>query len=216
MVPSPSPTTCVAFLLRHGATDSNLSNPPRLQGRSIDGPLSPAGQRQALSAGQQLARLPIKAVYSSPLLRARETAARIADPLRLETTLVADLIEVDVGQWERRSWIEIEAEEPEAYQAFQNDPAQFGYRGGENLTDVRDRVVPAITTLVQRHQGQMIAIVGHNVVNRAFLADAIGLPLSRARNIYQDNCGINILSWQNGAWKIWTINSILHLEDTRD
>lgn len=211
MVPSPSPSTCVAFLLRHGATESNLSNPPRLQGRSIDGPLSPAGRLQAAAAGQQLASYSLQAVYCSPLLRAQETARQIAGPHQLDVSLVADLIEVDVGHWERRSWIEIQAEEPEAYKAFQDDPAQFGYRGGENLTDVRDRVVPAITAIMSRHLGQTIAIVGHNVVNRAFLSHALGLPLSRARSIHQDNCGINLLSWQRDEWKVWAINSIFHL-----
>jgi len=135
----------------------------------------------------------------------------IATPHRLPVRLVPEITEVDVGRWERLSWDAIRTAEPEAYTNFQNDPANHGYPGGESLQDVRDRVVPAFHQTAARHPGQSIAIVGHNVVNRAFLASALELPLSRARNIHQSNCCINVVEWSVDNWKVVAVNSIFHL-----
>ncbi len=77
---------------------------------------------------------------------------------------------------------------------------------------VADRVVPAIIDTMQTHLGETIAIVGHNVVNRVFLAHALQLPLSNARGIAQDNCGINTLRFRDGRVKAISINSSFHLD----
>ncbi len=100
MLTPPPADTCIAYLIRHGATESNLADPPILQGRSINGPLSPRGQRQADQAAQCLSGHPLRAVYSSPLRRAQETAERVASVHRLRVLTLADITEVDVGAWE--------------------------------------------------------------------------------------------------------------------
>jgi broad specificity phosphatase PhoE len=205
------PHVCTLILLRHGATDCNLQHPPILQGRSIDLPLSAAGQIQATQASDFLAKVPLSAVYSSHLLRAKETAEAIAQPHNLEVHVEQDLVEVNVGRWESRSWVEIKETEPEAYFAFQNDPGVHGYAGGENLQQVQERVRPVFERLAQRHLGQVIAIAGHNVVNRAFLAHVLCLPLSKARTLPQDNGCINVIRYQAGEHILRTMNSTFHL-----
>ncbi|HTN75196.1 MAG TPA: histidine phosphatase family protein [Pirellulaceae bacterium] len=211
MYPSPAPDTCVLFLLRHGATDNNLMRPPKLQGRGVDLGLSLEGRRQATRAAQTLAEQQISAVYSSTLLRAKETAEIIAQPHRLAVTTDERLVEVDVGKWEMRSWVDIAKEEPEAYQRFQTDPGTHGYAGGENLQQVLLRVLAPITAIVAAHPGEQIVIVGHNVVNRAFLAGVLDLPMARARHLHQENCGLNVLEYKAGEMKLVTLNSVLHL-----
>ena len=208
---SDSTNDCYCFLIRHGATASNLADPPILQGRSVNGPLSETGQQQAREAAEFLAQQPLTAIYCSPLVRARETAEIIAQPHQLSPAEVAPLTEVDVGDWERRSWVEIEQSEPEAYQAFQSDPAQFGYQGGESLNDVRDRCFHVIESIMAKHAGEQIAIVAHNVVNRVFLAQALELPLKLARRLTQANCGINYLRYRGGSTKVIGVNSVFHL-----
>jgi broad specificity phosphatase PhoE len=203
--------TCIALLVRHGATPSNLADPPILQGRTIDGSLSAEGQRQAERAAACLAQRPLTAIYSSPLKRARETAQRIAEPHGLTVRIIAEITEADVGAWERRSWVEIQQSEPEHYENFQRDPARHGYRDGENLAQVAARVIPALEQTASAHLGHTIAIVGHNVVNRVFLAHALQLPLAQARSIAQQNCGINTLRYRHGRFKVLAINSLSHL-----
>ncbi len=209
-----SPNVCLAYLIRHGATDNNLADPPLLQGRSADGSLSAAGQQQAELAGRHLAQHGLQAVYCSPLKRARETAEFVARVHGLTPEIVDDITEVDVGAWEGRNWQEIEKTDGERYRQFMEHPDTVGYLDGESLEDVRARVVPAIDELLARHPGQRIAIVAHNVVNRVYLATAMNLPLSRARGLSQDNGGINVLRWKDDAAKLVSMNSVFHLHET--
>lgn len=207
----PAADTCVMFLLRHGATDNNLMNPPKLQGSSVNLGLSAEGRRQASCAAAALVQQPLRACYSSPLLRARETAEIIASPHNLPVQTREPLIEVDVGRWEMRSWVDIEVEEPEAYRLFQEDPGQYGYAGGENLRQVQERAVPVFDELFRAHLGEQIVVVAHNVLNRAYLASVLELPLARARNLHQENCCLNILEYRRGKTKLVTLNAASHL-----
>lgn len=211
MPPSPAPERCSLYLIRHGATDNNCADPPRLQGRRTDPELSNAGLEQARRAGQFLADLPLNAVYASPLVRARQTARAIAKPHGLAVELVEEIIEVDVGDWEGRAWEEIEKTDPEAYRAFMSDPGKNPYLGGENIQSVRDRVVPAFEGLMADNLGRVIVVVAHNVVNRAYLTHLLGMPVARYRIIPQDNCGVTLIRYRNNEAKVVTINGVFHL-----
>lgn len=210
---SPAPDTCLLFLVRHGATDNNLANPPRLQGCGSDLGLSAHGRAQAEDAGRCLAVQPLKAVYCSPLRRACETAEWIARPHGLTVESVPNLKECDVGTWEGRSWVDIEREEPEAYQQFMMQPELYGYAGGENMTQLLERTAPALEGLMARHVGEAIAAVAHNVVNRAYLASKMGLSMAAGRGVPQHNCGINVVRYRRGDVKVLTVNSVFHLRD---
>jgi len=213
MPPCPAPDTCWLYLVRHGATENNRAKPPRLQGRRTDPGLSVEGLDQARQTGRFLAACRLDAVYSSPLLRARQTAEAIAEPHGLSVQRVDELIEVDVGQWEGRAWDEIERTDPQAYRAFMTDPAAHSYLGGESIQSVRDRVVPAFQTLLADNLGRLVAVAAHNVVNRAYLADLMGISMSRYRTIPQDNCGVNLLRYRNGRVKLVAVNGVFHLND---
>ncbi|MEZ6116269.1 MAG: histidine phosphatase family protein [Pirellulaceae bacterium] len=180
---------CILYLVRHGATENNLADPPVLQGRGIDGPLASVGIEQAESAERALAGFAIDRIYSSPLRRARQTAELIARPHGLDVTTVDEITEVDVGQWEGGSWKHIQANEPDAYRQFVEFPDTVGYKQGESLNQVRDRTVPALMSLLETNLSRRIVVVAHNVVNRVFVAHALGLPMREARTLAQDNCG---------------------------
>jgi broad specificity phosphatase PhoE len=208
-----APHTCLLFLVRHAATLHNLAQPPRIQGCGEDPALSDTGRAQASCAAQLLARQPLAAVYASPLRRACETASIIAQPHGLVPTAIVALREVHVGDWEGRTWVEIERDDPAAYARFHHDPAQFGYAGGENLVQVQQRTLPALTALVQQHLGQLVLVVAHNVVNRVLLATWLGVPLARARGIDQDNGGVNVIRFSLDQFKVLTVNAAFHLHD---
>ena len=175
--------------------------------------LSAQGLRQAQKTAQWLASRPLAAVYSSPLLRARQTAEAIALSHHLLVQPVDDLIEVDVGQWEGRSWEEIEQTDPDAYRRFMADASTNPYLGGEDLSTVQARVIPAVEQLMARNAGWLIVAVTHNVVNRAYLAHLLRMPLAHYRSIPQDNCGANLLCCRNGNIKAVTVNSVDHLDE---
>ena len=212
-LPCPAPDSCLVYLIRHGATEHNLAQPPRLQGRRLDAPLAPEGQWQAERTAQLLAQTPLQAVYTSPLLRARQTAQRIALPHRVPVQPVEDLIEIDVGRWEGLDWAAIRQRDPQWCELFEADAGQYGYPEGENFQQVQQRAVPALRQIVAQHLGQSIAVVSHNVVNRCLLAYVLGIRLAQYRRITQDNCGVSLLRWQGETVKVITLNTIFHLLD---
>jgi broad specificity phosphatase PhoE len=198
-------------MVRHGATDNNLADPPLLQGRA-DVPLSAAGHQQAERTAGLLSQQKIRCVYASPLLRARQTAEAITKPHGLDVKIVDSLIEVDVGDWEGRSWKEISVSEPVQYRQFMADPAEHGYAGGENVNDLYRRVQPAMEQLLASNLGEQIVVVGHNLVNRAFLGQLIGLSLAQVRSVNQDNCGVSVVRYRKGGEiKLLSLNSVFHL-----
>jgi len=212
MPPCPAPDTCWLYLVRHGATANNRAKPSRLQGRRTDPPLSEEGLAQARQTGLFLADSPLDAVFSSPLLRARQTAEAIAERHGLAVEVVDDLIEVDVGEWEGRDWDDIQRADPEAYRGFMTDATINPYLGGENLKTVLARAKPAFERLMEANVGRLIVAVAHNVVNRAYLTELIGIPLARYRSIPQDNCGLTLLRYRRGRVKAVTINGLFHLD----
>ena len=205
-----SPET-VVYLARHGATDLNLKVPIRLQGNQIDGPLASTGIEQATALAETLREVSVDAIYSSMMLRARQTSEIVAASHQLTPQPIAGLQEISVGQWEGLSWAEIQARYPAEFQAFFDNPAEVPYLGGECYLDVLARARPAFDELVTKHAGQTIVIVTHNVVNRVLLADFLGLPLTRAKFLHQSNCCYNEIRCRPGITDVHSVNNDRHV-----
>jgi broad specificity phosphatase PhoE len=203
------------YLLRHGATSANLENPYRLQGCHRDLPLAKVGMREAELTAVALAEVPFTHVYSSPLRRAMQTARIIAKPHRLRVRALDELIECDIGRWEKLTWEEIREKDAEALERFERDPARFGYPGGENFRQVAERVGRVLDELFKKHAGQTFLVIGHHVVNRVYLAEVLGLPASRAKRVKLDNCGISVVIRDGKETRVATLNAILHLPEMR-
>ena len=201
------------FLVRHGATSSNLQRPYVLQGRHVNHSLSDTGKEQARCVARVLSEEPIRAVYCSELLRAHETATAIGEHHQLVPTVVEGLHEIDVGSWEGRSWVDIEQNDPEAYMAFIAAPGTTPYFGGESYAAVLERVEPVMRRLLEKHVGETIVVVAHNVVNRAYLAHVMGLDMNRAKFLHQSNCGVNIIDFspEVGSPQLITLNAAGHI-----
>lgn len=207
-------STTRMFLLRHGATDANLRQPPILQGCGIDLPLSETGRMQARRLSEFLGTFPIAHIYSSPLRRAKETAAFIAWPHNLEVLVQPELTECNVGQWEGLDWGTIRRDFPDAVKAFDDDSAEAPYLGGESYGDVLRRTKPLLDRLLRRHVGEAFAVVAHNIVTRVYMADLLGVDLKRAKSIRQGNCCVNLVQAVDGVASAVTLNGLFHLEAT--
>jgi probable phosphoglycerate mutase len=165
-------TPTVVLLVRHART---ATTGKRLPGQARGLVLSPAGQREAEAMAGRIAGVKLAAVYSSPLERARETAAAIARPRRLAVRIARDLIDLDVGRWAGLS-LRVARRRPE-WAAIQRHPSGFRFPDGESFTDMQARVVAAIGRLVARHPGQTVVAVSHADPIKAALAHALGIPL---------------------------------------
>jgi broad specificity phosphatase PhoE len=199
------------YLLRHAATEANLARPPRLQGRR-DLPLARLGIRQAEATRDFLAIRPIHYCYSSPLLRAVQTAEIVAAPHGLSPEPREALTECDVGRWEGLDWQAVRRVDAELYQRFLSDPAEQGYPGGESLADVYQRVASALDDLLDVHAGHSILVVAHHVVNRTYLAGLLGLSLDQARQMTLDTCGISVVVREDDVTTVSTLNAAFHLQ----
>lgn len=208
----PPPGVTRLFLIRHGSTDANERRPFVLQGSEINGPLSDLGKVQAQSVADYLQQFPLQAVYASSMVRAVQTAEFIAAHHGLGVSPVHDLRECSVGAWEGKSWEQIREEDPEGHEHFFADPVNRPHPRGESYSDVLNRVQPAMTTILERHAGENIAVVAHNLVNRVYLAQFVGIELKHARKLRQMNCCVNLLHHYQGETELVTLNSVLHHE----
>lgn len=207
----PSDTTRL-YLVRHGATEANLRRPYILQGCGMDLSLNESGQKQGAALAEFLCNHELKHVYCSKLKRAIETATLIARRCEIEVESLDDLQECHVGQWEGLDWASIAERHPDAHRAFIANPATVPYLGGESYGDVLKRARPVIADVIKRHRGEAVAIVGHNVVNRVYLADLMGLDLRKARDLQQSNCCVNVIEARPHETLLMTMNSTFHLD----
>ncbi len=185
------------LLVRHGETDWNRDG--RIQGQS-DPPLNDRGREQARSLARQLEGLPLDAVYSSDLVRARETAEILAAGLDLPVIVDPDLREIDFGSWEGLTAEEVRTRWPDAFERRATvEPA--AYDGGETHAALLRRVGAAVRRLVGIHAGGQILLVAHGGPVRALLMEAEGLDYLTQRREYPpiENCDLARIAVEDGT-----------------
>jgi probable phosphoglycerate mutase len=154
----------VIVLARHGETTWNKER--RFQGQ-LDVELNDTGRAQARALARAAAPEGFAALYSSPLVRARETAEIVAAELGLEVRLDDRLKEGDVGDWQGRWKADIERDEPEAWAAFKAAGEDFRFPGGESLAEQQRRVIAALVDITQRHELPALVVCHRGVVRCA-------------------------------------------------
>jgi broad specificity phosphatase PhoE len=163
------------LLVRHGETDDNAAD--RFQGQ-LDTRLNDRGREQARVLAGQLAREGLRALYSSPLVRARETAEIIGARLGLEPVLDERLMEADSGDWSGRPYAEIIAAQPGAFYAWRAADPAFRFPNGESVAEQAARVAAA---LIDVRAGPLPAlVVCHGGVIRA--VEGLGVSIGAVGN----------------------------------
>jgi alpha-ribazole phosphatase len=170
------------FLIRHGAVEQDQAG--RCYGRE-DVALSRHGHYQARQLAQALTSQPLAAVWSSPLRRCVDTARPIARRHRLPVQTSRDLLEIDFGAFEGRTYAEIQTDFPELYNHWMAAPWRMAFPDGESFAAFRTRVEAFLASLRQKHRTDVVAVVTHGGVCQVALLDALGEPLSRLQAHYQ-------------------------------
>jgi alpha-ribazole phosphatase/probable phosphoglycerate mutase len=193
-VKSPFPRDRITrvYLIRHGAVGEEWDE--RVYGQ-LDVALSARGEEQADALAGRLSQKPLHAVYASDLVRALETARRIAQPHELHVEVVPALREASFGHWQGQDWSDILERHAEEVEARFADLARARMRDGESFEDLRERVLPAFGSLVEKHRGECVAVVSHGGVTRVIVADALGLDLSHSIRLEQRHCCLNIIDY---------------------
>ena len=158
------------YLARHGRTAYNHEG--RFQGQGPV-PLDETGRQQAAELAEIAAGYGFRALWASPLLRARQTAEIVAQRLGLPIRYDARLMETDTGAWTDRSFAEVQAEAPEAFERWRTGAPGFAFPGGESFEQQADRVAAALAEI---ERGPLPAlVVCHGVTIRVALARRRGL-----------------------------------------
>ncbi len=193
--------TLVVHLVRHAAHG--------LLGRTLTGrmpgvSLSPEGRAQAERLAARLAGEPIRAVLTSPLERARETAEPIAAALGLESRVEPALNEIDFGEWTGRS-----------FDALEDDPAWRRWNaarglarppGGETMLAVQARMRDHIDGLRTEHPDGQVALVSHCDVIRATLLLYLGLPVDAYDRIAVDPASVSTVAIGDWGARVLSLN----------
>jgi len=190
---APAPTRFV--LIRHGEASGNREL--RYLG-STDAPLTERGQAQVRQLADALGRYGPVAVYTSPLLRARQTAEAAAAVLGLPVLVEERLREADFGAWENRTRAEVLAEDAERLAAWEAGEAgeTVAPPGGESLTMVRERMVACADTLAARHRGATVLLASHVGPIKALVCAALDLPAAGARRMWLDPASVCVVDWR--------------------
>lgn len=200
-----------ALLIRHGETPWNRDR--RWQGHA-DVPLSPDGLEQAVRLAAHLREQSsaIEIVYSSDLLRARDTARELARVLGVPLALEPSWREMHVGAWTGLNRDEIKARFAEEWERIAaGEDLRRG--GGETFAEFSARVLRSLDSIRARHADQTVAVVTHGGVIRAALLHALGLPAQRLREVSRvDNTAVKELCWTGGAWAVSARNDVPHPE----
>ncbi len=191
------------LLVRHAKT---AKTGVILPGRAPGLHLSDEGRQQAHAVAERIAKLPkIAAVYTSPLERARETAAAIAKARHLVLRVERDLTECDIGEWTGLSLKR--ARRKPGWQVVRRHPSGFRFPGGESFTEMQGRVTEALARLVERHPGATIVAVSHADPIKAAIAHALGLHLDLFQRIAVAPASVTAIAYGHEAPLVLAVNS---------
>ena len=191
-------------LIRHG-THSLVGH--TLVGRAPGVRLSPEGVHEAERLAGRLEDGPFRALYSSPLERARETAAAVAVRLQLEVKTADELNEIDFGDWTNRTLAELhDLEEWRRFNVFRSSSR---IPNGEAMTDVQRRMLRLIERLCAVHPDQTVALVSHGDVIKATLAHYLGVPLDLLQRIEISPASVSIVRIERYGPAVLVINGFV-------
>jgi broad specificity phosphatase PhoE len=188
------------LLARHGETDWNRDG--RWQGQT-DTPLNDRGREQARALAAEVAGNGITAVYASDLARARDTAAVVAERLRVPLHIDPRLRELQFGRWEGLTTPEIEQRYPDEIASWRAEDGSSAVAGGETYAEMSARVVAALTQIAAGHPSEDVLVVLHGGPIRGLLAHAAGLTYAeqRRRRTHLANCDVVRVAVEDGTFK---------------
>ena len=197
------------YLIRHAQAEGNLY---RMMQGHWDGGVTELGLRQIDALAERFKTLPVDALYSSDLYRARLTASAITRYHDIPMELSQKLREIDMGPWETRFFADLMHEDPAAMERFIFSPDTWSVDGAETYADVTARAYSFFEEIARRHEGQRVAVVSHGVTIRCVLSKALGIDLrdTEALPICR-NTAVSKLIWENGAFTAEYINDYAHI-----
>lgn len=179
------------LLIRHG--ENEYVKTSKLAGRLPGIHLNERGQKQAQALGEALKDVPIKALYSSPLERAIQTAVPIAEARKLEILPEPDLMDTDIGSWQGRSIKALRL--TKLWRIVQSAPSRFRFPDGESFVESQARYASALERIAKKYNKpqDIVAVVFHADPIKLAIAHFLGMPLDHFQRLSCDTGSVTAL-----------------------
>jgi broad specificity phosphatase PhoE len=199
------------YLIRHGQTEFSREN--RFCGSS-DPPLTPAGQAMADAFATAYASTAWDAIYTSPLLRSRQTADALAQRTGVTPVVEDGLKEIAYGDWEGLAVDEVRARWADAYAYWAEDVASRGAPGGETAFHVAARAMRVVEAIRTRHASGNVLIVSHKATLRIITCALLGMDVRLFRErIAQPVAAVTMFVLADGTARLAILGDRTHLSD---
>ncbi len=193
----------IFLLIRHGENDYVKKG--MMAGRLAGVHLNKKGHEQAHVIAKQLARAPIKAIYSSPLERAMETAEPLSKALSLEVIARAGLTEIDVGEWQDQKLKSLGR--TKEWKIVREAPSRMHFPGGETFAEAQLRVASELELLSQYHNPKdMVVCVSHADPIRLAVAYFLGLSLDLFQRLYVAPASLTAMEIGKSGSRLLSLN----------
>jgi probable phosphoglycerate mutase len=173
----------ILHLVRHAETIWHAEN--KYAGHK-DIPLTELGHFQAQELKEWVVEIQPTAIYASDLIRAIDTARPLGDELGIEVKIDKRLREVNFGEIEGLSQLDMKEKYPELYKNYLSSPADTQMPGGESGNTALRRVWPFITEIVSQKNDQNVLLVSHGTLIRLITCELLGIELNKYRQIFPD------------------------------
>ncbi|MEM7063981.1 MAG: histidine phosphatase family protein [Cyanobacteria bacterium P01_B01_bin.77] len=208
------------ILVRHGR--STFNDQGRYQGSSDEAVLTLKGIETARQVGDYLRHIPIDTVYTSPLMRAKQTAREILkaidDKQPISVTVSNYLREIDLSIWEGLTYEYVRYHHKETYTCWQQYPDEFKLPAADGtyhfpINDLYKRAQTFWSGLPYA-PGKTILVVSHGGTNHALISTALGLSAKDHHSLQQSNCGISILEFSAQKRQLSQLNQTTAIKET--
>lgn len=177
-------------LVRHAVT---AHTGPLLSGRMPGVDLSEKGVGQAEATAQRLAKLPIAAVYASPIERTTQTAQQIALHHALDVQPLPGVIEADYGDWTGGKITDLA--KTDEWKVVQAAPSRARFPNGESITEMQARTVAALDEIVARHPHETVVVVSHADPIKSAIAHYSGMHLDLFQRVHVAPASVTVFDF---------------------
>ena len=201
------------IMIRHGFSVAN--NEKRFAGHS-DFPLTDIGRAQAERCADALVNEKIDAVYASDLSRAFDTATPVARSHDLPVIPHKGLREIFAGEWEGKTYEELEAEYPESFGVWKSDLSNAHPDGGESIRQLYSRILATLDGIARENEGKTVCIATHATPVRSVCTAAMGLDYKGMTKIgWTANASISIFEYEDGRFTAIEVSRTDHLGELK-
>ena len=196
------------LLIRHGENDFVGK---RLAGHLPGVHLNEKGRKQAELIAETLKNAPVKAIYSSPLERAVETAQPLAAALNLPVNIRPGLIELDFGTWQGKTTRQMHR--MKAWKMVMEKASEMRFPQGESYGEAQARLVSAVEGIkAASGEHDLVACFSHCDSIRLLLAHYLDMPLDEFHRLNIDTASLSLLYLGEGRPSLQIMNFLIGLE----